>query len=442
MIENADSTIFTKSTIRNSPTVHKRNELQTVLENSKANFFVGTWNMGGCRELPNLEQFILHSCDRIRIDFYIIGTQESSIKKEKTLKAIQILLGYDFILVESYAFGVLRICLFVRKELTWYCHNVKTFGHATRPVSNVKTKGCVALYFQLFGSTFLFVNVHFTAKQDKYVARNTDYTNIYNACNTSHLGYDNWDNEIWLGDMNYRVDMPREMADSYIKKGDFYRLLQADQLTWEIFEHRLFPNYSEQPIKFPPTFKFNTGTTIYDTSHKARTPSWTDRIVFRSPDKSIKGLYYTSCPSITRSDHKPVLAIMQTTVLPYSTNRPRVKPAKFSLSLYRKKGFNTSTACEKNRDVDKNYRDNSMQYLETSTETDFSDSQVTPHLTKRKLILRKDSDSDSENNETFKPQTNDNPILNDTVLNNDDVIINNNTSNIKQSTASKLCVLQ
>ena len=36
-----------------------------------------------------------------------------------------------------------------------------------------------------------------------------------------------------------------------------------------------FERFSEQPITFPPSYKFDVGTNVYDSSEKQRTPSWT-----------------------------------------------------------------------------------------------------------------------------------------------------------------------
>jgi hypothetical protein len=50
--------------------------------------------------------------------------------------------------------------------------------------------------------------------------------------------------------------------------------------------------FSEGKINFPPTYKFDKGTLIYDTSKKKRTPSWTDRIIWRDKLKGCKLLEY------------------------------------------------------------------------------------------------------------------------------------------------------
>ncbi|CAM9175046.1 unnamed protein product [Ectocarpus sp. 6 AP-2014] len=41
-----------------------------------------------------------------------------------------------------------------------------------------------------------------------------------------------------------------------------------------------FSGYSEGPLNFRPTYKFDSGTDTYDTSSKQRVPAWTDRILY------------------------------------------------------------------------------------------------------------------------------------------------------------------
>ena len=60
------------------------------------------------------------------------------------------------------------------------------------------------------------------------------------------------------------------------------------------------------PIGFPPTYKYDAGTPVYDTSPKRRVPAWTDRVLF-SPD-GIAPYEYDHAPEASRSDHRPVFA--------------------------------------------------------------------------------------------------------------------------------------
>ena len=61
---------------------------------------------------------------------------------------------------------------------------------------------------------------------------------------------------------------------------------------------------------FPPTYKYDVGSDEYDTSEKARTPSYTDRILWRSisPNVEAKQLYYGRA-EVKTSDHRPVGAL-------------------------------------------------------------------------------------------------------------------------------------
>ena len=70
-----------------------------------------------------------------------------------------------------------------------------------------------------------------------------------------------------------------------------------------------FKGFHEAPITFKPTYKFDSGTNNYDSSPKNRIPAYTDRILWltKEPD-SVECLSYSSHPTITISDHKPISA--------------------------------------------------------------------------------------------------------------------------------------
>lgn len=53
------------------------------------------------------------------------------------------------------------------------------------------------------------------------------------------------------------------------------------QLLAEKQEDRVFSGFSEGPLNFAPTYKYDPFTNVYDTSEKDRAPAWCDRILFR-----------------------------------------------------------------------------------------------------------------------------------------------------------------
>lgn len=63
----------------------------------------------------------------------------------------------------------------------------------------------------------------------------------------------------------------------------------------------------EGEINFPPTYKYDKRSQIYDSSKKQRVPSWCDRILWkRNPKVFLQ--YFDSIQSIDFSDHRPVFA--------------------------------------------------------------------------------------------------------------------------------------
>jgi hypothetical protein len=118
----------------------------------------------------------------------------------------------------------------------------------------------------------------------------------------------------FCGDLNYRLDLPREMVEHHIilqqqrQTADWLPLLRHDQLLSTISQGRAFPFFQEGKITFAPTFKLDPFSfQTYDTSSKQRIPAWTDRILFLSnPPHTVKVLEYDSVPHATHSDHRPV----------------------------------------------------------------------------------------------------------------------------------------
>ncbi|KAG0238357.1 inositol polyphosphate 5-phosphatase [Actinomortierella wolfii] len=66
-----------------------------------------------------------------------------------------------------------------------------------------------------------------------------------------------FDYTFWAGDLNYRVDMTRQEADACLAKDDIETLLAHDQLNKERAAGNVFAGFTEAPISFRPTYKFD-----------------------------------------------------------------------------------------------------------------------------------------------------------------------------------------
>ncbi|KAJ2920889.1 hypothetical protein H1R20_g16202, partial [Candolleomyces eurysporus] len=202
-------------------------------------------------------------------------------------------------------------------------------------------KGAVGIRFRVAedaapegGETFTFVNCHLTPHDHKVKQRLNDYKHIVSTLlfppspgseskapstlyDTSHL--------FVFGDMNFRVDLPASHPLSALVKTSQFseaissgssreELKEFDQLTNEKNKGNVFVGLHEGEFwKFKCSYKYKVGEV--DQYSVRRIPSWTDRILYATykdtPDQSaVKNLLYTSIPSYTTSDHKPIITLL------------------------------------------------------------------------------------------------------------------------------------
>ena len=260
--------------------------------------------------------------------------------------------------------------VFVRSHLRAHVGEVET-GSVARGVMGVGgNKGSVAVAMSLHRRRLLFLCSHFAAHQNAVAKRNEDYTRTVEdmkllstfpefsggpgeagvagaqeggaggAAVCESAVFRNSDLIVWLGDFNYRINLPYDDAchAAYAKKLDVLRA--QDQWRIELDAGRVFHGFSEGVLGFAPTYKFNKRSSTYDTSEKQRIPAWCDRIMFRSsknasavlsgygdlgpkllgakafPKEPVSCMLaaYDSCHGIVDSDHKPVFAVFDVRV--------------------------------------------------------------------------------------------------------------------------------
>ncbi|NXU59282.1 INP5E phosphatase, partial [Turnix velox] len=315
-------------------------ELSRYFPDRNISIFVATWNMQGQKELPvNLDDFLLPADPDYAQDMYVIGVQEGCPDRREWEIRLQETLGPHYVMLYSAAHGVLYMSVFIRRDLIWFCSEVEYATVTTRIVSQIKTKGALGISFTFFGTSFLFITSHFTSGDSKVNERKLDYnktiqaltlpknvpdTNPYRS--SSNDVTTRFDEVFWFGDFNFRLNKDRETVDSILKQNpgtDVSKLLAYDQLTSEMSRGSIFKGFQEADINFRPSYKFDIGKDSYDTTSKQRTPSYTDRVVFRSRyGDDIHTIKYSSCPVIKTSDHRPVFALFRVKLRPGRDNIP------------------------------------------------------------------------------------------------------------------------
>ncbi|KAM5540655.1 hypothetical protein V8D89_005686 [Ganoderma adspersum] len=188
-------------------------------------------------------------------------------------------------------------------------------------------KGAIISRFVVDDTSICFINCHLAAGQHHVRQRNADAAAIVEdrsllpdaGPQEEAVAYVNGgdgsmvlDHELVFinGDMNYRIDQRREAVVAAIRAGDLQQLVIHDQLRKEMKFNRGFRlrTFFEGPLDFVPTYKYDRRSDEFDSSEKARTPAWCDRVLWRSmvPER-VEQLHYRRWEANV-SDHRPISA--------------------------------------------------------------------------------------------------------------------------------------
>ncbi|XP_048562177.1 type IV inositol polyphosphate 5-phosphatase 3-like [Triticum urartu] len=209
------------------------------------------------------------------------------------------------------------LTIWVRRGLRRCVQNIKVSTVGVGAMGYIGNKGSVSASMSIYQTMFCFVCTHLSAgeRPGNLLKRNADVQEIHRRTRFAgpgglELPRDIYDHEriFWLGDLNYRIDVPYDGTHSLIAAMDWPQLAEKDQLKRELRKGRAFEGWSEGVLEFAPTYKYEVGTGKYigdDQKGGRRTPAWCDRVL--SFGKGVRLLGYGRS-ELTLSDHKPVTA--------------------------------------------------------------------------------------------------------------------------------------
>ncbi|KAJ3040563.1 inositol polyphosphate 5-phosphatase [Rhizophlyctis rosea] len=331
---------------------------QHVVVDNRLRVYIGTWNMNGRLPLHDISPFLGHPtppASTIQQPSYtnahliIIGTQECLSPLEKSVflpsktaweDHLVKHYGSEYELVVTDTMVGLHLAVFVRRGWRGLVKGI------SKVVGNIGNKGGIGVGMKFSETSLLFVNSHLTAGHRRVVERNDDVWKINTELKLFGYGdedraspgaVDRYDFAFWFGDLNYRINGTRAIVDALLENDRVEALLPNDQLTLERHRGNVFPSFTEAPIKFRPTYKFDVAHPVsngsptsgspvkaiididdeedeeegegsdgsgkgsgegsrgggggakgevegdrYDTSSKMRIPAWTDRILYKA----------------------------------------------------------------------------------------------------------------------------------------------------------------
>ena len=146
-------------------------KLEKHWPNKEVSVWVVTWNMN-C-QIPRSQNELYKYFKTLKTerggepDIVAFGTQETAAETSEWNTLLQAALGPSHVLFHSAAIGMLYQSVFIKRELIWFTSIPEERAYNTRIGAKYKTKGAIAICFMLFGTSFLFVNSHLTAHDDK-----------------------------------------------------------------------------------------------------------------------------------------------------------------------------------------------------------------------------------------------------------------------------------
>ncbi|XP_057407860.1 phosphatidylinositol 3,4,5-trisphosphate 5-phosphatase 1 [Balaenoptera acutorostrata] len=303
--------------------------------------FIGTWNMGNAPPPKKITSWFLSkgqgktrddSADYIPHDIYVIGTQEDPLGEKEWLEilkhSLQEITSMTFKTIAIHTLWNIRIVVLAKPEHENRISHICTNNVKTGIANTLGNKGAVGVSFMFNGTSLGFVNSHLTSGSEKKLRRNQNYMNIlrFLALGDKKLSSFNithrFTHLFWLGDLNYRVELPAWEAETIIQKikqQQYADLLSHDQLLMERKERKVFLHFEEEEITFAPTYRFErltrdkyAYTKQKATGMKYNLPSWCDRVLWKSyPLVHVVCQSYGSTSDIMTSDHSPVFATFE-----------------------------------------------------------------------------------------------------------------------------------
>ncbi|KAI3689318.1 hypothetical protein L2E82_47272 [Cichorium intybus] len=209
------------------------------------------------------------------------------------------------------------VTIWVSRSLKKHIKNVHVSTVGVGAMGYIGNKGSISVSMSIYETNFCFICTHLTSGEREVdaIKRNADVDEIHKRTNFNSMlkialpkSIKDHERIIWFGDLNYRINLSYEETRDLIFKNDWPKLLESDQLTWELKKGGVFDGWKEGTLNFPPTYKYEQNSDKYngeDSIVGRRNPAWCDRVL--SFGKGIRQESYKR-GEIRLSDHRPVSA--------------------------------------------------------------------------------------------------------------------------------------
>ncbi|XP_062815792.1 inositol polyphosphate 5-phosphatase K isoform X3 [Anolis carolinensis] len=264
-----------------------------------------TWNVGTASPPPEVTSLLHLNSPEPLVDLYVIGLQEVNSKIVSFLSDMAfddpwssffmaVLSPLGFVRVSSIRMQGLLLLVFAKQAHLPFIRDIRSQFTRTGLYGYWGNKGGVTTRMSLYGHSVCFLNCHLPAHMENTEQRLDDFEHILEMQQfdgESIPGVMDHDIVFWFGDLNFRIeDYGLHFIRESINKNRFSLLWEKDQLNMAKKREAILQEFSEGPLRFKPTYKFDLYSNEYDTrgqkmfiwfNGKKRKPAWTDRILWR-----------------------------------------------------------------------------------------------------------------------------------------------------------------
>ena len=229
--------------------------------------------------------------------------------------------GHPYVLLAVRRAGQMRLFIFCTPVVMEMVQDVELHSENTGVGHVMANKGGQLAKLRILGTTFAFYNAHLAAHEGKNHRehRCENVRDIISNCRVGQTMLEapaQFSHCFFMGDLNFRVaeegmslkevnERSHDLAEA--RRHD--ELFRMDELTKLMAGGRVFNGWTTPDCNWMPTFKVQRRSGyLYNAK---RSPSFTDRVLYRSlpgAAKNLRLLEYTSHPDFVSSDHKPISA--------------------------------------------------------------------------------------------------------------------------------------
>lgn len=288
-----------------------------------------TWNINekGGKVLNHLAQKINERSQEMDNDLLFISLQEipttAPTFHEDARKILEPILPGHRLYLSYRAWSQMVIVFIKNKHIRYVIQPQVTFIASGAMAKPVRTKGAIAVCLRLYQRFIVLIGCHLSHATPQL--RVQDYVKVVRTLRFPQLAkfHAHANDQIfasdvilWTGDLNFRVTVENNADWSDPEKVQakiFNEILETEEFASHKKKKEAFADFTEAPVRFPPTHKFEPDTDFYVPK---RIPSFTDRVLYWVRNSEwLQPINYDCMRGASPSDHKAVFATFWLTVI-------------------------------------------------------------------------------------------------------------------------------